>query len=79
MQPSNTSKPLSSQPISSDQSIHPHSSTIILDSFPPQAFFNKTWDPVIIPLLKFLHSTNSPFLLNVYPDCVYHQSNGLYR
>ncbi|CAN6867463.1 unnamed protein product [Brassica oleracea] len=77
MQASNTSKPLSSQPISSDQSINPHSSTIILDSFPPRAFFNKTWDPVIIPLLKFLHSTNSPFLLNVYPDCVYHHATRL--
>ncbi|KAH0910269.1 hypothetical protein HID58_033590 [Brassica napus] len=55
----------------SDQSINPHSSTIILDSFPPQAFFNKSWNPVIIPFLKFLHSTNSPFLLNVYPDFVY--------
>ncbi|WZZ14111.1 hypothetical protein YC2023_107200 [Brassica napus] len=63
----------------SDQSINPHSSTIILDSFPPQAFFNKSWNPVIIPFLKFLHSTNSPFLLNVYPDFVYLQSNGLYR
>ncbi|CAN8266893.1 unnamed protein product [Cochlearia groenlandica] len=56
----------------------PHSSTIILDSFPPsQAFFNKTWDPVIVPLLKFLQSTESPFLLNVYPYFDYVQSNGV--
>ncbi|KAG7563230.1 Glycoside hydrolase family 17 [Arabidopsis suecica] len=56
----------------------PHSSTIILDSFPPsQAFFNKTWDPVIVPLLKFLQSTGSPLLLNVYPYFDYVQSNGV--
>ncbi|KAL1327821.1 hypothetical protein AAHE18_13G330600 [Arachis hypogaea] len=36
----------------------PHSSSIILDSFPPsQAFFNRTWNPVMVPLLKFLQST----------------------
>uniref|UniRef100_K7MHH6 glucan endo-1,3-beta-D-glucosidase n=1 Tax=Glycine max TaxID=3847 RepID=K7MHH6_SOYBN len=36
----------------------PHSSSVILDSFPPsQAFFNKTWDPVMVPLLNFLQST----------------------
>ncbi|KAJ1418413.1 X8 domain [Sesbania bispinosa] len=36
----------------------PHSSSVILDSFPPsQAFFNRSWDPVMVPLLKFLQST----------------------
>ncbi|KAG5240504.1 glucan endo-1,3-beta-glucosidase [Salix suchowensis] len=46
----------------------PHSSSIILDSFPPsQAFFNRSWDPVMVPLLKFLQSTGSYFMLNAYP------------
>ncbi|XP_076924623.1 glucan endo-1,3-beta-glucosidase 3-like [Bidens hawaiensis] len=54
-----------------------HSSTIILDSFPPsQAFFNRTWDPVIIPLLDFLQSTGSHLMLNVYPYYDYTRSNG---
>ncbi|XP_010527795.1 PREDICTED: glucan endo-1,3-beta-glucosidase 3 [Tarenaya hassleriana] len=56
----------------------PHSSSIILDSFPPsQAFFNKTWEPVIVPLLKFLQSTGSYLMLNVYPYYDYVQSNGV--
>uniref|UniRef100_A0A7C9AUR5 glucan endo-1,3-beta-D-glucosidase n=1 Tax=Opuntia streptacantha TaxID=393608 RepID=A0A7C9AUR5_OPUST len=55
----------------------PHASSIILDSFPPsQAFFNRTWDPVMIPLLKFLQSTGSYLMLNVYPYYDYMQSNG---
>ncbi|KAF2308391.1 hypothetical protein GH714_006672 [Hevea brasiliensis] len=55
----------------------PHSS-IILDSFPPsQAFFNRSWDPVMVPLLKFLQSTGSYFMLNVYPYYDYMQSNGV--
>ncbi|KAK6122407.1 hypothetical protein DH2020_043849 [Rehmannia glutinosa] len=55
----------------------PHSSSIILDSFPPsQAFFNRSWDPVMVPLLKFLQSTNSFFMLNVYPYYDYMQANG---
>ncbi|KAF9587034.1 hypothetical protein IFM89_039720 [Coptis chinensis] len=54
----------------------PHSSSIILDSFPPsQAFFNRSWDPVMVPLLKFLQTTGSPPLLNVYPYYDYMQSN----
>ncbi|XP_021852763.2 glucan endo-1,3-beta-glucosidase 3 isoform X1 [Spinacia oleracea] len=54
----------------------PHASSIILDSFPPsQAFFNRTWDPVMVPLLKFLQSTGSYFMLNVYPYYDYMQSN----
>lgn len=54
----------------------PHSSSIIIDSFPPsQAFFNRTWDPVMVPLLKFLQSTGSYLMLNVYPYYDYMQSN----
>lgn len=56
----------------------PHASSIILDSFPPsQAFFNRTWDPVMIPLLKFLQSTGSYLMLNVYPYYDYMESNGV--
>lgn len=56
----------------------PHSSSIILDSFPPsQAFFNRTWNPVLVPLLKFLQSTGSYLMLNVYPYYDYMQSNGV--
>nr|CAD1832603.1 unnamed protein product [Ananas comosus var. bracteatus] len=56
----------------------PHSSSIILDSFPPsQAFFNRTLDPVLVPLLKFLQSTDSYLMLNVYPYYDYMQSNGV--
>ncbi|KAJ3677317.1 hypothetical protein LUZ60_003041 [Juncus effusus] len=56
----------------------PHSSSIILDSFPPsQAFFNRSLDSVLSPLLRFLQSTNSPFFLNVYPYYDYMQSNGV--
>ncbi|KAL8229999.1 hypothetical protein R6Q57_014899 [Mikania cordata] len=54
-----------------------HSSSIILDSFPPsQAFFNRTWEPVMIPLLEFLQSTESYLMLNVYPYYDYIQSQG---
>ncbi|CAJ1936822.1 unnamed protein product [Sphenostylis stenocarpa] len=54
----------------------PHSSSIILDSFPPsQAFFNRTWNPVLVPMLKFLQSTGSYLMLNVYPYYDYLQSN----
>ncbi|KAJ7954299.1 putative Glucan endo-1,3-beta-glucosidase [Quillaja saponaria] len=53
-----------------------HSSSIILDSFPPsQAFFNRSWDPVMVPLLKFLQSSGSYLMLNVYPYYDYIQSN----
>ncbi|KAL0917360.1 hypothetical protein M5K25_012414 [Dendrobium thyrsiflorum] len=56
----------------------PHSSSIILDSFPPsQAFFNRTWEPILSPILKFLQSTDSYFMLNVYPYYDYMQSNGV--
>ncbi|KAJ4750838.1 hypothetical protein LUZ62_085243 [Rhynchospora pubera] len=56
----------------------PHSSSIILDSFPPsQAFFNRSLDPILSPLLRFLQSTSSPLFLNVYPYYDYMQSNGV--
>lgn len=56
----------------------PHSSSIILDSFPPsQAFFNRSLDPVLTPLLRFLQSTSSPLFLNVYPYYDYMESNGV--
>ncbi|KAD7478504.1 hypothetical protein E3N88_01640 [Mikania micrantha] len=38
----------------------PIASTVILDSFPPsQAFFNHSWNPVLVPILKFLQSTEA--------------------
>ncbi|KAF7054877.1 hypothetical protein CFC21_062475, partial [Triticum aestivum] len=56
----------------------PHSSSIILDSFPPsQAFFNRSLDPVLVPMLKFLQSTGAPLMLNVYPYYDYMRSNGV--
>ncbi|XP_068661201.1 glucan endo-1,3-beta-glucosidase 3-like [Aristolochia californica] len=56
----------------------PHASSIILDSFPPsQAFFNRSWDNVMVPLLKFLQSTDSYLMLNVYPYYDYMQSNSV--
>uniref|UniRef100_A0A1D1Y1L6 glucan endo-1,3-beta-D-glucosidase n=1 Tax=Anthurium amnicola TaxID=1678845 RepID=A0A1D1Y1L6_9ARAE len=56
----------------------PHPSSIILDSFPPsQAFFNRSWDSILVPMLKFLQSTDSYFMLNVYPYYDYMQSNGV--
>ncbi|XP_019176491.1 PREDICTED: glucan endo-1,3-beta-glucosidase 3-like [Ipomoea nil] len=55
----------------------PHPFSIILDSFPPsQAFFNRSWNPVMVPLLKFLQSTSSYLMLNVYPYYAYRLSNG---
>ncbi|GFP92646.1 glucan endo-1 3-beta-glucosidase 2 [Phtheirospermum japonicum] len=56
----------------------PLASSVILDSFPPsQAFFNRSWNPVLVPMLKFLQSTGSFFMLNVYPYYDYIQSNGV--
>ncbi|EPS65983.1 hypothetical protein M569_08793, partial [Genlisea aurea] len=55
----------------------PHSSSVILDSFPPsQAFFNRSLDPVMVPLLELLQSTGSFLMLNVYPYYDYMQANG---
>ncbi|XP_048328831.2 glucan endo-1,3-beta-glucosidase 2 [Ziziphus jujuba] len=56
----------------------PLSSSIILDSFPPsQAFFNSSWDSVMVPMLKFLQSTGSFLMLNIYPYYDYMQANGV--
>ncbi|KAJ7964474.1 putative Glucan endo-1,3-beta-glucosidase [Quillaja saponaria] len=56
----------------------PIASSIILDSFPPsQAFFNRSWNPVLVPLLSFLQSTDSYLMLNIYPYYDYMQSNGV--
>ncbi|XP_073044672.1 glucan endo-1,3-beta-glucosidase 2-like [Primulina eburnea] len=56
----------------------PLASSLILDSFPPsQAFFNHSWNPVLVPVLDFLQSTNSYFMLNIYPYFDYMQSNGV--
>ncbi|CAI9753231.1 unnamed protein product [Fraxinus pennsylvanica] len=56
----------------------PLASSIILDSFPPsQAFFNHSWNPILVPMLNFLQSTGSYFMLNVYPYFDYMQSNGV--
>lgn len=56
----------------------PLSTSIILDSFPPsQAFFNHSLKPIIIPMLKFLQSTNSYLMLNIYPYYDYMNSNGV--
>ncbi|KAI3910678.1 hypothetical protein MKW92_004279 [Papaver armeniacum] len=51
-----------------------HSLLRFLDSFPPsQAFFNRSWDPVLVPMLKFLQQTGSYLMLNVYPYYDYMQ------
>lgn len=56
----------------------PLSTSIILDSFPPsQAFFNKSLNPVLVPMLNFLQSTGSFLMLNIYPYYEYMQSNGV--
>ncbi|PON55563.1 Glycoside hydrolase [Parasponia andersonii] len=56
----------------------PLSSSIILDSFPPsQAFFNHSWNPVLVPMLSFLQSTGSYLMLNIYPYYDYMQANGV--
>ncbi|KAJ8761155.1 hypothetical protein K2173_001211 [Erythroxylum novogranatense] len=56
----------------------PLPTSIILDSFPPsQAFFNRSWNPVLVPMLNFLQSTGSYLMLNVYPYYDYMQSNGV--
>ncbi|XP_017975934.1 PREDICTED: glucan endo-1,3-beta-glucosidase 2 [Theobroma cacao] len=56
----------------------PLSSSIILDSFPPsQAFFNRSWNQVLVPMLNFLQSSGSFLMLNIYPYYDYMQSNGV--
>ncbi|CAH9095995.1 unnamed protein product [Cuscuta epithymum] len=54
----------------------PLSSDVILDSFPPsKARFNGTWLGVMDPLLRFLNSTGSYLMLNVYPYYSFMRSN----
>ena len=56
----------------------PLPSSIILDSFPPsQAFFNRSLNPILVPMLDFLQSTGSYLMLNIYPYYDYMQSNGV--
>ncbi|KAM7279094.1 hypothetical protein ACFE04_006228 [Oxalis oulophora] len=56
----------------------PLPSTMILDSFPPsQAFFNRSLNSVMVPMLNFLQSTGSYLMLNIYPYYDYMQSNGV--
>ncbi|XP_010670126.2 glucan endo-1,3-beta-glucosidase 2 [Beta vulgaris subsp. vulgaris] len=56
----------------------PLSTSVILDSFPPsQAFFNHSLLPVLVPMFKFLQSTNSYLMLNIYPYYDYMNSNGV--
>eukprot|EP01018_Ginkgo_biloba_P009644 Gb_28728 [translate_table: standard] len=56
----------------------PHSSDILLDSFPPsQAIFNQSWNNVIGPMLEFLQETDSYLMMNVYPYYTFVQSNGV--
>ncbi|CAN1122942.1 Glucan endo-1,3-beta-glucosidase 2 [Linum perenne] len=56
----------------------PLPSSMILDSFPPsQAFFNRSLNSVMIPMLSFLQSTGSYLMLNIYPYYDYMQSNGV--
>ncbi|RZB50585.1 glucan endo-1,3-beta-glucosidase 2-like isoform X1 [Glycine soja] len=56
----------------------PLSSSMILDSFPPsQAFFNRSLNPVLVPMLDFLQTTGSYLMLNIYPYYDYMQSNGV--
>ncbi|XP_059308826.1 glucan endo-1,3-beta-glucosidase 3-like isoform X2 [Lycium ferocissimum] len=57
----------------------PHSSSIVLDWFPPsQAFFNRSLDPVMVPLLNFLKDTGSHLMLNVYPYYNYMKSDAYF-
>ncbi|XP_020589388.1 glucan endo-1,3-beta-glucosidase 1-like [Phalaenopsis equestris] len=53
--------------------------SIILNPFPPsQAFFNQTLTPnFLLPLLTLLSSTNSPFMLNLYPYYSFMRSRGV--
>lgn len=56
----------------------PLSSTIILNSFPPsQAFFNRSFNPVLVPVLNFLQSTGSHFMITLYPYLDFVQSKGV--
>ncbi|XP_057784051.1 glucan endo-1,3-beta-glucosidase 3-like [Salvia miltiorrhiza] len=53
--------------------------TIIQNSVPPsQAYFNKSLDPMLVPLLKFLQSTNSHFMITIYPYLEHVRSSDLF-
>ncbi|XP_044467671.1 glucan endo-1,3-beta-glucosidase 2-like [Mangifera indica] len=79
----NAMKFIQSALIASDLDRHIKVSTplppsLILDPFPPsQAFFNHSWNPVLLPMLNFLQSTGSYLMLNVYPYYDYILSNGV--
>jgi len=56
----------------------PLSSSMILHSFPPsQATFNRSLNPVLVPMLGFLQTTGSYLMLNSYPYYDYIKSNGV--
>eukprot|EP00249_Psilotum_nudum_P012529 c23837_g2_i1 orf=495-1436(+) len=55
-----------------------HAPEIILDTFPPsQAFFNQSWNSILLPMFDFLSKTESYFMLNVYTYDIYKDSNGV--
>lgn len=55
-----------------------HDTALILDSFPPsQAYFNKSWNTILQPMLDFLSNTSSFFMLNIYSYDSYKNSNGV--
>ncbi|XP_047164718.1 glucan endo-1,3-beta-glucosidase 2-like [Vigna umbellata] len=57
----------------------PLSSSMILDSFPPsQAFFNRSLNPVLVPMFDFLQTTGSFLMLNTYPYYDYMKSDGVF-
>ncbi|KAI5076126.1 hypothetical protein GOP47_0008191 [Adiantum capillus-veneris] len=54
------------------------STSIILDSFPPsQAFFNKSLNNLMLPMLSFLSQTGSYVMLNVDTYSIYKASKGV--
>ncbi|KAK6123080.1 hypothetical protein DH2020_043183 [Rehmannia glutinosa] len=59
-----------------------HAATILSNSYPPSAgAFDPNLGSVMVPLLRFLHDTNSPLMVNVYPFFSYinnHQYVTLY-
>ncbi|KAL4201380.1 hypothetical protein AMTRI_Chr02g258390 [Amborella trichopoda] len=56
----------------------PHSADIIVDPFPPsQAFFNQSFNSVLLPLLQFLRQTGAPLMMNLYPYYVFMQNKGV--
>eukprot|EP00250_Pteridium_aquilinum_P006927 c16750_g1_i1 orf=283-1857(-) len=56
----------------------PLSTSLILDSFPPsQAFFNKTLNSLMLPMLNFLSQTGSYVMLNIDTYSIYKASNSI--